>query len=299
MIIHTLNPSISIHCRRLARTPAARLCVSVLAGLIALPAGSAPAQTVSQNLERLPMPAPHERPGSTREPNSREQRSVPRQQLPGTDSGRQGREGSATRRDDAGRVAPPRIERRMAAPPPPAKDRGPPGMMGLPWPKTPDEAEKTISDLLAHLATEADGFRAGEIATEIEKLRRLPAGDTVNLLIDRAQALTAKNDLDTALQILDAASSLAPDVAEVWNRRAYVYYRKENLGAALADLKRTLAIEPTHFRALDGMAKILEANGEKAAALKAYDALLMVYPEFEGADAAAAKLREEVQGKGI
>ncbi len=172
-------------------------------------------------------------------------------------------------------------------------------MMGNPWPKTPEDAQKTITNLMAHLATTDDRLLAGEIAVSIEKLWRLPGGDTVNLLIDRAALFASKNELDKALKLLDAATELAPDYPEVWNRRAYVFYRMENTDAALGDLRRTLALEPNHFRALDGMAKILESLGEKGAALKAYDQLLKIYPEIEGAGGAAEELRKQVDGRGI
>jgi hypothetical protein len=204
--------------------------------------------------------------------------------------------------------SPPTAQPPVASPPAVDQSRGAtpskgqksePGMMGLAWPKSPEDAEKTVSDLLAHLATQSDPWLAGQIAVQIEKIWRLPGGDTVNLLIDRAHAATARNQLDLALKLLDAAGQLAPDFADVWNRRAYVHYRAENTKAALEDLRRALALDPNHFRALDGMAKILESIGEKPAALKAYDALLRVYPEIEGAAEAAAKLREEVLGKGI
>lgn len=179
------------------------------------------------------------------------------------------------------------------------KTKGDPGMLGNPWPKTPEEADKTIANLLAHLATSDDALTAGSIAASIEKLWRLPGGDTVNLLMDRAENETSKMNTELGLKLLDAAVELAPDYAEVWNRRAYVFYRIGNMQAALGDLRRALALEPNHFRALDGMAKILDHLGEKKAALKAYDQLLAIHPQIEGAQEAADELRKSVDGQGI
>lgn len=179
------------------------------------------------------------------------------------------------------------------------KTKGDPGMLGNPWPKTPEEADKTIANLLAHLATSDDALTAGSIAASIEKLWRLPGGDTVNLLMDRAENETSKMNTELGLKLLDAAVELAPDYAEVWNRRAYVFYRMGNMQAALGDLRRALALEPNHFRALDGMAKILDNLGEKKAALKAYDQLLAIHPQIEGAQEAADELRKSVDGQGI
>lgn len=172
-------------------------------------------------------------------------------------------------------------------------------MMGLPWPKSPEEAEKTLQSLYAFLATADDHRRAGEIGAAIERLWRVPGGDTVNLLIDRAEDFSAKMQQDKALPLLDAAVDLAPDYAEAWAHRAYVYYRMENYSAALGDLRRAIALEPNHFRALDGMAKILEQLGEKKAALKAYEQLLTVHPEIEGGKEAAQDLKKAVDGQGI
>ncbi len=45
-------------------------------------------------------------------------------------------------------------------------------MMGLAWPKTPEEAPKTLDNLYAYLAAEGDHRQAGEIGAAIERLWR-------------------------------------------------------------------------------------------------------------------------------
>jgi tetratricopeptide (TPR) repeat protein len=177
--------------------------------------------------------------------------------------------------------------------------KGDPGMMGLPWPKTPDEASKTVESLLAALATTDDHSLARQVAVSIERIWRIGAGDTVNLLMERAEGFTTKNENDKALNLLDAAVDLAPDYAEAWNRHAFANYRLGHNEAALGDLRRTLALEPNHFRALEGMAKILTEVGEKKGALKAYEQLLKIYPGIEGGQSAAADLKKAVEGQGI
>jgi tetratricopeptide (TPR) repeat protein len=177
--------------------------------------------------------------------------------------------------------------------------KGEPGMMGLPFPKSQDEVPKTLESLYAFLATEGDKRKGGDIGASIEKLWRYEGGDTVNLLIDRAEGFSMKNESERGLPFADAAVDLAPDYAEAWSHRAYLYYRMQNYAAALGDMRRALALDPNHFRALDGMAKILVLLGEKKAAVSAYEKLLQVHPNIEGGKEALDELKKEVEGQGI
>jgi tetratricopeptide (TPR) repeat protein len=177
--------------------------------------------------------------------------------------------------------------------------KGDPGMMGLPWPKSAADVPKTLESLYAFLATEADHRKGGDIGAAIEKLWRYSGGDTVNLLIDRAEGFSMKNESERGLPLADAAVDLAPDYAEAWSHRAYLYYRMQNYAAALGDLRRALALDPNHFRALDGMAKILVLLGEKKAALAAYEKLLLIHPNIEGGKEAYDELKKQVEGQGI
>jgi tetratricopeptide (TPR) repeat protein len=186
-----------------------------------------------------------------------------------------------------------------AAPMPGVAQKGEPGMMGLPWPQSPEEVERTIQSLYAFLATSDDHRQAGEISAAIQRLWRLEGSDTVNLLIDRAEAFSQRMDQERALKLMDAAVDLEPDYAEAWSHRAYVRYRMNDYSAALGDLRRALALEPNHFRALDGMAKILDQLGEKKAALKAYQQLLAIHPNIEGGKESAEELKKAVEGQGI
>ena len=178
-------------------------------------------------------------------------------------------------------------------------ESGPPGMMGLPFPKNPSEIAKTLDSLHAFLATEGDKRRGGEIGGAIERIWRMEGGDTVNLLIDRAESFSMSNETERGMPFADAAVDLAPDYAEAWAHRGYLFYRMQNYDAALGDLRRALALNPNHFRALDGMAKILVLIGEKKAALEAYRKLLAIHPNIEGGETAVEELKKEVDGRGI
>src|SRR5262249_2224922 len=59
--------------------------------------------------------------------------------------------------------------------------------------------------------------------------------DTAALLMVRAKAAIDAQQLDVALKLLDATIKLRPDYTEAWNRRATLYYLKNDYARSLAD----------------------------------------------------------------
>jgi Tetratricopeptide repeat len=166
-------------------------------------------------------------------------------------------------------------------------------------PRSAAEREKALSDLYAYLATADDEKQAATVSTSIEKLWVTSGSDTVSLLMQRAMAAANGKDPKLALKLLDAVVSLAPDYAEGWNRRAYVHYTQNEVEQALGDLRRTLALDPNHFKALDGLIHILKDIGRKKEALQAARRLLDVNPFYEGAKQVVDELSRELEGRGI
>lgn len=166
-------------------------------------------------------------------------------------------------------------------------------------PDSPAARSKLLDDLYAHLATAEDATQAQPIMTAIERLWLYSGSDTVSVLMDRAHAAIAAKRYDLALKLLDAVVEQAPDFAEGWNRRAYVYFAENDYQRALGDLRRVLALEPNHFKAIDGLGQILKEIGQKKAALKAFKEVLQINPNFPGAHQAVEELQREVEGQGI
>jgi len=179
---------------------------------------------------------------------------------------------------------------------PAAKDEAPPKGHKA---DTAEHRAKLLSDLYAHLATAEDETRAHTVTEGIERLWVNSGSDTVSLLLERSNKAMAEKKTDLALKFLDAVVDLAPDFAEGWNRRAYIFYTQNNSERAMGDLRRVLALDPNHYKALDGVAVIFKETGNKKAALKAYEELLRVNPFARGAKDAVLELRREVEGQGI
>lgn len=166
-------------------------------------------------------------------------------------------------------------------------------------PDTPEAREKALANLYAHLATAGDQSEATAIATAIEVLWQQSGSDTISLLLTRATQATLEKKSDLARQLFDAVVDLAPDFAEGFARRAFFHYRENDTTSALGDLRRALALEPNHFRALDGLSTILKDIGEKRAALKALQQLELVHPHWPGLAEELEEMKRAVEGQGI
>jgi tetratricopeptide (TPR) repeat protein len=171
------------------------------------------------------------------------------------------------------------------------------GLAAQPLPGTAAERSKLLANLYAYLATAEDERQAKPITEAIERLWLFADSDTVGVLMDRSAKAVAAKNYDLAIRFLDAVVDLAPDYAEGWNRRAYVHYLRNDVERMVGDLRRCLALEPNHYRALDGLGQILKETGQKKAALKAFERLMEIHPNASGVQDAVKELARDVDGQ--
>ena len=119
----------------------------------------------------------------------------------------------------------------------------------------------------------------------------------MDLLAQRADQAMEAQDMDTALSFLNDLVRLAPDFAEGWNKRATIFFLREQYGRSLSDIARTLTLEPRHFGAYAGLGIILDRMGDKKGALKAYRRAARIHPNLPGAAEGIRKLTREVEGE--
>lgn len=166
-------------------------------------------------------------------------------------------------------------------------------------PQTAEEKARALADLYAHLATAEDEAQAKRYADRIERLWVLSGSDTVNLLMERASAAIQEKKAGLARKLLDAAIDLAPDYAEAFNRRAFLHFSQNDFQSAVGDLRRVLALDPNHFKALEGLAQVWRETGDKRGAFRVMQQLMGVHPFAPGAKAIHDELKREVDGQGI
>jgi tetratricopeptide (TPR) repeat protein len=87
-----------------------------------------------------------------------------------------------------------------------------------------------------------------------------------------------RQDLRFASSQFDQVVKNAPDFAEGWHKRATVHFLMGDFEAAMADIERTLALEPRHFAALVKLGLICVQLNEPAVALRSFEAALELHP---------------------
>jgi tetratricopeptide (TPR) repeat protein len=176
-----------------------------------------------------------------------------------------------------------------------------PGRMRAPGatsvPEGGAERARLLAELYARLATAADDEVARRIANAIEHVWGTSPSPTVSLLMERARRADAEKKPSLALRLLDRAAQLAPDYPEVFNRRAAVHFAQNNLQSSLGDLRRVLALDPNHYRALESLGQIFKDLGRKKAALEVYRRIMDIHPLMSGAKSTFEELEREAGGQ--
>jgi tetratricopeptide (TPR) repeat protein len=186
--------------------------------------------------------------------------------------------------------------------PPAAREDGPDGALGAapPGDHHPDGPAETESlDRLFEALADAEGADPAFLQRRIGELWSRSGSDSMDLLLARGREAMDEEAFDKAVDHLDALTRLAPDFAEGWNARATAHFLRRDYWASVADIQRTLAIEPRHFGALAGLGIILEQTGDEAGALAAHREALRLNPHLEGSVEAAKRLAPVVDGRDI
>jgi tetratricopeptide (TPR) repeat protein len=166
-------------------------------------------------------------------------------------------------------------------------------------PKVGADRNRGLDFLFGALKAAPDEASAKHVEARIWALWMQTPSDTAALLMARAKAAMDAQQLDVALKLLDAVIKMRPDYAEAWNRRATVYYLKNDYGHSLADIEQVLVREPRHFGALAGLGMIMQDIGDEKRALDAFRAALAVNPYLEKVPELVKTLSEKVEGRDI
>jgi tetratricopeptide (TPR) repeat protein len=166
-------------------------------------------------------------------------------------------------------------------------------------PRVPADKTRGLDFLFGALKAAPDEASAKHVEGRIWAIWLQTPSDTVALLMTRAKAAMASQNSEVALQLLDAVVRLRPDYVEGWNRRATLYYLRNDYAHSLADIEQVLAREPRHFGALAGLGMIMQELGDEKRALDAFRKALAVNPHIDKVPELVKTLSEKVEGRDI
>ncbi len=152
--------------------------------------------------------------------------------------------------------------------------------------------------LFAQLAQpEGEGWRIAE--SDILREWSRSGSPAMDLLLKRGEEALDHGDTATAIGHLTALTDHAPDFPAGYQTRAAAYATAGQFGPALADLMRTLQLEPRHFAALTQLGAMLEDSGDDTRALEAYRQSLNIHPHQQEAIDGVARLEQKQSGTPI
>jgi tetratricopeptide (TPR) repeat protein len=166
-------------------------------------------------------------------------------------------------------------------------------------PKVGADRTKGLDFLFGALKAAPDEASARHVEARIWALWMQTPSDTAALLMTRVKAAMDAKNIDIALKLLDSVVKLRPDYVEAWNRRATLYYLKNDYRHSLEDIQQVLMREPRHFGALAGLGMIMQDIGDDKRALDAFRKALAVNPYLEKVPELVKTLTEKVEGRDI
>jgi tetratricopeptide (TPR) repeat protein len=184
--------------------------------------------------------------------------------------------------------APPQKREKKLPPEPPSK-----------LPKVGADRSRGLDFLFGALKAAPDDASAKHVEARIWAIWLQTPSDTAALLMSRAKAAMDAQQIDVAQKLLDALVKLRPDYIEAWNRRATLYYLRNDYAHSLQDIQQVLVREPRHFGALAGLGMIMQDLGDERRALDAFRKALAINPHLEKVPELVKMLTEKVEGRDI
>jgi tetratricopeptide (TPR) repeat protein len=166
-------------------------------------------------------------------------------------------------------------------------------------PTLADQKDTRLDALFEKLKSAPSDGEAREAEQQIWQIWIEHKNPEIERLMRQGIAAMNEDDTEEALGDFDQVVKYDKDFAEGWNKRATIEFVMGDYTASVADIERTLALEPRHFGALSGLGQIYLALDRKAGALKAFRAALAINPRAEGLRKKVEELEKDVKGNPI
>ncbi len=145
----------------------------------------------------------------------------------------------------------------------------------------------------------SDPVEAKRLARQIRMEWENSGSASMDLLLKRGQDALETGEVDEAIGHFSALTDHAPDFAEGWHMRAMAFFQEDEIGLALHDLQRALALNPEHFGAIYGLGVVMESLDRIGDAHELYSRVLELHPHHEDAREGVERLATRVNGTEI
>jgi tetratricopeptide (TPR) repeat protein len=156
-----------------------------------------------------------------------------------------------------------------------------------------------LDALFGQLAVTDDAREAALIENVIWSIWHQSGDPRIDTLMVRGIEAMQAEDYPAAEKAFTEITEKKPGFAEGWNKRATVRYLVRDFKGSIADIDKTLALEPRHFGALSGLGLVYLALGREEDALTAFKRAAALRPHVPGADDQVKELEEHLRGKRI
>ncbi len=161
-----------------------------------------------------------------------------------------------------------------------------------------DQNDPRLDALFDRIQQTKDSTVAARIERSIWEIWVDSGDPDLNRLMQAGIEAMASDQQEIAISLFTSVIEQSPSFAEGWNKRATAFYLNDELAASVADIERTLALEPRHFGAVSGLGLIFLRRGDKIGALGAFERVLEINPHAAGARTHVRLLKEALQGEG-
>ena len=162
-----------------------------------------------------------------------------------------------------------------------------------------DQKDGRLPGLFVDLKKAPDARTAEQIEQQIWQIWFDSGSKELDALMAEGADAMQSSDYKTALDRFNQIVKKRPDFAEGWNRRATLYYLMGEYKKSLADIDRTLKLEPRHIGALSGLGLVNTQLDKFEAAADAFKRVLAISPQNMSAQRNLDAIREIIKKKSI
>jgi len=162
-----------------------------------------------------------------------------------------------------------------------------------------DQKDPRLDALFTELQKATGTLQAQTITQQIWAIWTTSDNPEVNRLMEEGVDAMSSQDYKTALADFTKMIGIAPDFAEGWNKRATVLWLLNDYEGSMADVDKTLALEPRHFGALWGLGVMDAALEHDEEAVAAFEKALAVNPHMDGVSEQIEALKKRIKEKQI